>query len=178
MMLLATCRSPDWNSGPLDCQQRTRSLDFVSCIIDSMITWNIAIARSGRRGRRSFFQVGRPLNNKSASLLFYLENWMYLDLQVSPVIGQQWLRIWLLKLFFYYILIRSNKMQQIFLSVLWFRASYINKWKHQLDATVLSVYFTAIVHSTCFGCHIHPSSGASNMYNQVWEMSTRRISWG
>ena len=44
----------------------------------------------------------------------------------------------------------------------------ICKWKHQLDATILSVYFTAIVHSTCFGCHIHPSSGASNMYKQVW----------
>ena len=42
-----------------------------------------------------------------------------------------------------------------------------NKLKHQLDATNLSVYFTAIVHSTCFGCHIHPSSGAPNMYNQV-----------
>jgi hypothetical protein len=55
-----------------------------------------------------------------------------------------------------------------YISVLWFRASCINKWKHQLDATVLSVYFTAIVHSTCFGCHIHPSSGVSNMYNQVW----------
>ena len=54
------------------------------------------------------------------------------------------------------------------ISVLWFRASYINKWKHQLDATILSVFFTAIFHSTCFGCHIHPSSGASNMYNQVW----------
>ena len=56
----------------------------------------------------------------------------------------------------------------IFFSVSWFRASYINKWKHQLDTTILSVYFTAIVHSTCFGCYMHPSSGASNMYNQVW----------
>ena len=44
----------------------------------------------------------------------------------------------------------------------------VYKWKHQLDATILSVYFTAIIHSTCFGCYIHPSSGASNMYNQVW----------
>jgi len=41
------------------------------------------------------------------------------------------------------------------------------KWKHQLDATILSVYVKTIVHSTRFGCHIHPSSGASNMYNQV-----------
>ena len=49
-----------------------------------------------------------------------------------------------------------------------FIISFFNKWKHQLDATILSVYFTSIVHSTCFGCHIHPSSGASNMYNQVW----------
>ena len=58
-------------------------------------------------------------------------------------------------------------------SVLWFRASYINKWKHQLDATILSVYFTAIVHATCFGCYIHPSSGASNMlirYGITWSL--------
>jgi len=27
------------------------------------------------------------------------------------------------------------------ISLLWFRASYINKWKHQLDATFLSVLF-------------------------------------
>ena len=57
---------------------------------------------------------------------------------------------------------------RIIISVLCFRASYINKRKHQLHATIVSVYFTAIVHSTCFGCYIHPSSGASNMYNQVW----------
>jgi len=84
-----TCRSPVWNSWLLGYQQRTRSLDFISCIIDNVITWNIAKARSGRRVWRSFFQVGRPLKNNLASLLLYLENWMYLDLQVSPAIGQQ-----------------------------------------------------------------------------------------
>ena len=52
--------------------------------------------------------------------------------------------------------------------VLWFRASYISKWKHQLDATILSILFHLILLSTCFGCYTHPSSGASNMYNQVW----------
>ena len=30
-------------------------------------------------------------------------------------------------------------------SVSWFRASYINKWKHQLDATILSILFHLIL---------------------------------
>jgi len=30
------------------------------------------------------------------------------------------------------------------------------------------LFHTIIVHSTGFGRYIHPSSGASNMYNQVW----------
>ena len=40
--------------------------------------------------------------------------------------------------------------------------------KNQLDATILSILFHLILLSTCFGCYTHPSSGASNMYNQVW----------
>ena len=44
----------------------------------------------------------------------------------------------------------------------------MGKWKHQLDATILSILFHLILLSTCFGCYTHPSSGASNMYNQVW----------
>ena len=44
----------------------------------------------------------------------------------------------------------------------------ISKWKHQLDATILSILFHLILLSTCFGCYTHPSSGASNMYNQLW----------
>ena len=46
--------------------------------------------------------------------------------------------------------------------------SMFGKWKHQLDATILSILFHLILLSTCFGCYTHPSSGASNMYNQVW----------
>ena len=45
---------------------------------------------------------------------------------------------------------------------------FCSKWKHQLDATILSILFHIILLSTCFGCYTHPSSGASNMYNQVW----------
>ena len=44
----------------------------------------------------------------------------------------------------------------------------LSKWKHQLDATILIILFHLILLSTCFGCYTHPSSGASNMYNQLW----------
>ena len=44
----------------------------------------------------------------------------------------------------------------------------VSKWKHQLDATILSILFHLILLSTCFGCYTRPSSGASNMYNQAW----------
>ena len=49
-----------------------------------------------------------------------------------------------------------------------FKLNKFCKWKHQLDATILSILFYLILLSTCFGCYTHPSSGASNMYNQVW----------
>ena len=45
----------------------------------------------------------------------------------------------------------------------------VTKWMNRIPTRCnkFSVYFT-IVRSKCFGRHIHPSSGASRLYKQVW----------